>query len=76
MSSREDRQTDADGEPATSRLNTRWSALKGSDRLGTAMHDLLECQLQQGWPVPAECASPAWLKLLRRTASATSPPRR
>ena len=63
---REDRQTDAAGEPATSRLNTSWSGLKGGERLGTAMHDLLECQLQEGWPVAADCASPAWLKLLRK----------
>ena len=63
---REDRQTDAAGEPATSRLNSTWSGLKGGERLGTAMHDLLECQLHEGWPVAAECTSPAWLKLLRK----------
>jgi len=63
---REDRQTDAAGEPAISRLNSTWSGLKGGERLGTAMHDLLECQLHEGWPVAAECRSSAWLKLLRK----------
>jgi exodeoxyribonuclease V beta subunit len=70
---REDRRTDVDGEPAISRLNTRWSALKGSNRLGTALHELLECQLLEGWPEPATCRSPSWLKLLRKHVRSLAP---
>ena len=63
---REDRQIDAEGETNPLQLTNPWSALKGSERLGTAMHDLLECQLHEGWRLPADCTSPTWQKLLRR----------
>jgi len=61
---REDRQIDADGDAAIPQQPGRWSTLKGSERLGTAMHDLLECQLHEAWP--AQSTSPTWQKLLRR----------
>ena len=64
---REDRLTDAqDTTPAASRVMGAWTELKGSEKLGTALHELLECQLQLGWPDAATCTAPRWLKLLQR----------
>ena len=63
---REYRQIDAEGEANPLQPTSPWSALKGSERLGTAMHDLLECQLHEAWP--AQSTSPTWQKLLRRHA--------
>ena len=59
-----DAQTDAvERDPSTPQADTHpWQAFPAGARYGTLLHDLLEWQAEQGWPLVQD-AAPAWQNL-------------
>jgi exodeoxyribonuclease V beta subunit len=55
-------------EEADTELTTPWQSFPAGARYGTLLHDLLQYQAQNNWPIayPSEAPTPAWQALLQR----------